>query len=109
MGEFKPISRNKRLVANQNCREKNISKFKNADGRNSENEDSWRLSEKTGFKDNGFDEDSGLYQKYDDYEITENQLWPSYHNSYSNNSSSPATQNKSIFDVINESSESDGG
>merc|ERR1711879_1060455 len=32
--EFKPINRNKRLVANQNCKEKNISKINDVNGRN---------------------------------------------------------------------------
>jgi len=31
--EFKPINRNKRLVANQNCKEKNISKINDVNGR----------------------------------------------------------------------------
>merc|ERR1712014_273213 len=30
--EFKPINKNKRLVANQNCKEKNISKINDVDG-----------------------------------------------------------------------------
>jgi len=32
--EFKPINRNKRLVANQNCKEKNISKINDVNARN---------------------------------------------------------------------------
>merc|ERR1712027_195272 len=35
--EFKPINRNKRLVANQNCKEKNISKINDVNGRRKNN------------------------------------------------------------------------
>merc|ERR1711976_1051220 len=131
--EFKPINKNKRLIANQKCKEKNLSKVNNVDGSNSTtsnsfnlNSDSdlnWRSGGITDINSNYNSNHSnhsnhivgnfGLKRKYPQNEIDNNLLWASYphdHNFNSNSSSSvsPETQKRSLFDTDFGSDNTDG-
>jgi len=104
--EFKPINRNKRLVANQKCKEKNLSKYNNVDNnvKNSDNDKNWR-----NFSDNNnnnFGGDFGM--NHDNKPKVGDFLWKPY-NLNGNSSSCINNPMTSIFDqVVKESSDSDG-
>jgi hypothetical protein len=104
--EFKPINRNKRLVANQKCKEKNLSKYNNVDSnvKNSDNDKNWR-----NFADNNnnFGGDFGL--NHENKPEVGDLLWQPYQYKCNGNSSSSSKPITSIFDqVVKENSDSDG-
>jgi hypothetical protein len=95
------------LVANQKCKEKNLSKYNNVDSnvKNSDNDKNWR-----NFADNNnnFGVDFGL--NHENKPEVGDLLWQPYQYKCNGNSSSSSSKPiTSIFDqVVKENSDSDG-
>merc|ERR1712044_21052 len=109
--EFKPINRNKRLVANQNCKEKNISKINDVAGTRKRSDEfgvigDWRkqvqppkpvkVPELNLF--GNFSRAPASIQRNDSYAKSPF-LWPQFNESNDSNSEFEQSNSPSIFDI----------
>lgn len=102
--EFKSINRTKRLVANQKCKEKNLSKYNNADGRNSDNDNNWRNSDFNSFENLG----NIMCQPHKEPVSKENNnsfLWAPLDWNQNSTENVSSTRKKSIFEIYSSGSE----
>jgi hypothetical protein len=112
--EFKPINRNKRLVANQNCKDKNISKINDVNGTRKNNKNNnfgaigdWRnqSAETTDMKSKGLFDDlhraPASVQQNDENMSFGNStfLWQPFEFKVHEEKSSDDGSNHSIFDI----------
>jgi len=104
--EFKPINKSKRLVANQNCKEKNISKINDVNGTRKNNSfgaiGDWRNQPVEINSKNLFRAPASIKQNEEKtrYENSKDLLWPSFEEKFSEDGSSQSNgSSHSVFDI----------